>query len=160
MTHVYVLVLALLLGVIAGLRAMTAPAVVSWAAALGWIDVSDTWASWMGEPITVGLLSLLAVIELITDQLPKTPSRKTPMQFGARLVTAGFSGAVLAAQWGWEIGGLAAAVVGAFLGTMGGYEGRRRLVAANGGKDLPVALGEDVLAIGGGIVVVFLASLL
>jgi uncharacterized membrane protein len=40
MTQVLVIVLALLIGVIAGLRAMTAPAVVAWGAMLGWIDVA------------------------------------------------------------------------------------------------------------------------
>jgi uncharacterized membrane protein len=31
-------------------------------------------------------------------------------------------------------------------------------VAANGGKDRPVAIGEDVVAVGGGFLVAFLVS--
>jgi uncharacterized membrane protein len=158
MTHVSVLLLALFIGVIAGLRALTPPAVVSWAAFLGWLHVDHTWVSWIAHPITVGLLTLLLVIELITDQLPKTPSRKTPPQIGARLLTGAFAGAVIGAPWGWEITALAAAVVGAILGTLGGYEARKRLAAAFG-RDLPAAVLEDIVAVGGGFLVVYLASL-
>ncbi len=85
MTHALVLLLALLIGVVAGLRAITAPAVVAWAAFLDWINMSGTWASWVGNWITVTVLTILAVAELVTDQLPKTPSRKTPVQFVTRL---------------------------------------------------------------------------
>lgn len=158
MTHVLVLLLALGIGFISGLRAFTAPAAIAWAAALGWLDVSGTWASWMGHWVTVAILTALAVVEYITDQLPKTPSRKSTPQFAARLIAGGFAGAVIGAAWGYTIGGLGAGVVGAVLGTMAGYEARRRLVAANGGRDLPVALAEDLVAIGGGILIAYLAG--
>lgn len=158
MTHALVLLLALLIGVVAGLRTFTAPAVVAWGAMLDWIVLDGTWAQWMAHPITVTVLTILAVGELITDQLPKTPSRKTPMQFGARLVVGGFAGAVLGTAFGYTFGGLGAAVVGAVLGTLGGYEARRRLVARNGGRDLPIALFEDGVAVVGGLILVWLAS--
>ena len=96
MTFFLVLLFALLIGVVAGLRALTAPAVVAWAGALGWINLDGTWAQWVAHPITVAVLTVLALGELVTDQLPSTPSRRVPMQFGARLATGGFSGAVLA----------------------------------------------------------------
>ena len=44
MTYFLVLLFALLIGVVAGLRALSAPAVVAWAGALGWIDLGGTWA--------------------------------------------------------------------------------------------------------------------
>ena len=50
MTHFLVLLLALLIGVVAGLRALTAPAVVAWAAMLDWINLDGTWAEWLGHP--------------------------------------------------------------------------------------------------------------
>ena len=158
MTHFLVLLLALLIGVVAGLRALTAPAVVAWAAMLDWINLDGTWAEWVGHPITVAVLTILAVGELITDQLPKTPSRKTAMQFAARLITGGFSGAVIGTAWGYPWGGLGAGLIGAVLGTLGGYEARRRLAAANAGHDLPVALVEDVVAVLGGLAVAALTS--
>ena len=128
-----VLLLALLIGVVAGLRALTAPAVVAWAATLDWINLDGTWAQWVGHPITVTVLTVLAVVEFVTDQLPKTPSRKTPMQFVARLVTGGFAGAAHRHRVALHLGGLGAGVIGAVLGTLGGDRARRRLVAANGG---------------------------
>lgn len=160
MTHALVLLLALLIGVVAGLRAMTAPAVVAWAAFLHWINLSGTWASWVGHWVTVAVLTVLAVAELVSDQLPKTPSRKTPVQFITRLVTGGFAGAVVGTAWGYTWGGLGAGIIGAVLGTLAGYEARSRLVAARGGRDLPVALVEDVVAVGGGILVAYLTSVL
>jgi len=158
MTHFLVLLLALLIGVVAGLRALTAPAVVAWAAMLDWINLDGTWVEWVAHPITVTVLTILAVGELVTDQLPKTPSRKTPMQFAARLVTGGFAGAVIGTAWGYTFGGLGAGLVGAVIGTLGGYEARKRLVAATGGRDLPIALVEDAVAVLGGLAVAALTS--
>lgn len=159
MTQVLVLVLALLIGVIAGLRAMTAPAVVAWGAMLGWIDVTDKWSEWMAHPITVTVLTILLVGELITDQLPKTPSRKVPPQFIARLVTGGFSGAVIGSAFFHTFSATGAGVVGAVLGTLAGAELRSRLAATNNGNDRPGAFTEDVIAVGGGFLVAFLVSL-
>ena len=113
MTHFLVLLLALLIGVVAGLRSLTAPAVVAWAAMLDWINLDGTWAEWVGHPITVAVLTVLAVGELITDKLPKTPSRKSPMGFGARLVMGAFAGAVIGTAWGYTFGGLGAGLIGA-----------------------------------------------
>jgi uncharacterized membrane protein len=147
------LLMALVLGVVAGLRAMTAPAAVSWGAWLGWVDLSPTWAAFLGSGWAVLLLSVLALVELVTDQLPTTPSRKVPMQFGARIVTGGFSGAALAALSGNWIAGLAAGVIGAVIGTLGGAALRGRMAAAFG-SDRPAALTEDALAIGLGLIAV------
>lgn len=166
MTYFLVLLFALLIGVVAGLRALSAPAVVAWAGALGWITLDGTWAEWVAHPITVTVLTILALGELVTDQLPSTPSRRVPMQFGARLVTGAFAGAVLATgavvnPTAWVVvGAIGAALIGAVIGTLGGAEARQRLVAATGGHDLPVALVEDAIAILGGFAVVALASVI
>jgi uncharacterized membrane protein len=138
---------AFLIGVVGGLRALTAPAAVSWAAHLGWLKLEGTWLAFLGYSVTPYVLSALAIVELVTDQLPSTPSRKVPMQFGARIVTGAFSGAAIGSPSGVWIGGLVAGAVGAVAGTLGGYEFRTRLVAATGGKDLPIALLEDAIAI-------------
>ena len=133
MTHALVLLMALLIGIVAGLRSLTAPAVVAWAAFLGWINMHNTWASWVGNIITVIVLTVLAVGELVNDKLPKTPARTAAPIFAARIITGGFAGAVL--------------------GTLGGYQARKRLVAARNGQDLPVALLEDAVAILGGFAI-------
>ncbi|OAJ52179.1 hypothetical protein A6V36_18885 [Paraburkholderia ginsengiterrae] len=141
-------VLALLIGVVAGLRALTAPAAVSWAAHLGWLPLQDTPLAFLGFTATPYIFTVLAIAELITDQLPKTPSRTVPMQFGARLVLGGLSGAAIGAAHGSLPGGLIAGLIGAVIGTLGGARARGALARAFG-RDLPAALIEDVIAIAG-----------
>ncbi|BBX22921.1 membrane protein [Mycolicibacter terrae] len=153
MTHLIVLLLALLIGTVAGLRALTAPAVMAWAAALHWINLNGTWAEWLSHPVTVTILTVLAIVEFITDQLPNAPKRTVPMQFAARILLGGFAGAVLGTAWNFTWTALGAAVIGAVIGTLGGLAARQRLVAANGGHDLPIALLEDSVAVLGGIAI-------
>jgi len=160
MTHALVLLLALLIGVVAGLRAFTAPAVLAWAAIMQWINLSGTWASWMGHWATVAVLTVLAVAELVSDKMPTLPSRKSAPQFLVRIAAGAFAGAVLGTAWGYRWGSLGAGMVGAVLGTIGGYATRTGLVRANGGRDRPIALGEDVLAVIASIAVAYATSLL
>jgi uncharacterized membrane protein len=137
---------AFLIGVVAGLRSMTAPAAVSWAARLGWLHLGNTWLAFLGFAATPYILSVLAIGELIADKLPKTPSRKAPGPFIGRVVSGALCGAAL--------GSLLAGVIGAVAGTLGGYEFRARLVRATGGKDLPIALLEDAIAVGAAVWIV------
>jgi uncharacterized membrane protein len=148
-----VYLLALLIGVVAGLRAMTAPAAVSWAAHLGWLPLQDTPLAFLGFAATPYIFTVLAIVELITDQLPKTPSRTVPMQFGTRIVLGGLSGAAIGAAHGGLLGGLIAGVVGAVIGTLGGAKARASL-ARTFGRDLPAALIEDAVAIVGAVLIV------
>lgn len=148
---------ALLIGIVAGSRAMTAPAAVAWGAWLGWIDPSPTWAAFMATVWALVIFSLLALVELVTDQLPSTPSRKVPVQFGTRVVSGAFCGAVLGALTGATILGLIAGVVGAVIGTLGGAMLRGRL-ATSFGSDRPAALLEDAAAIVLGLVAVGIAT--
>src|SRR3954451_17223595 len=138
---------ALLIGVVAGLRTMTSPAAVSWAARTGLLHLGNTPMAFLGFAATPYILTLFAIGELITDKLPKTPSRKTLVPFTARIVTGAFSGAALGAPSGALAAGLIAGALGVVAGTLGCYEFRRRLVKATGGKDLPIALLEDAIAI-------------
>ena len=146
-----VLVLAFLMGVIAGLRSMTAPAAVSWAARLGWLHVENTWLAFLGFQFTPYIITVLAIGELIADKLPKTPSRKAAGPFGFRIVSGALCGAALG---GGSLGGAIAGALGAVAGTLGGYEFRMRLVKATGGRDFPIALLEDVIAVGGAVLIV------
>ncbi|CDZ36255.1 DUF4126 family protein [Neorhizobium galegae] len=141
-----VYILALLIGVVAGLRAMTAPAAIAWAAYLGWLNLSGSWLSFMGTIWAVGIFTILAVVELVTDQLPSTPSRKVPQQFGARLIMGALTGAAIGTPYGGWIVGLIAGIIGAAIGTYGGAAVRGKL-AASFGKDPPAAFIEDAVAI-------------
>jgi uncharacterized membrane protein len=145
--------LALLIGVIAGLRAMTAPAAVSWAASLGLLNLEGTWFAFLGYRITPWITTVLAIGELIGDQLPTTPSRKTLLPFATRIVMGGLCGGAIAAEGGSSFGGLAAGALGGVIGTLGGAEGRARLAAVFG-KDRPAALIEDAVAIIGAALIV------
>src|ERR1700694_4265600 len=100
--------MAFLIGVVVGLRSMTAPAAVSWAARLGWLHLENTWLAFLGFAATPYILSVLAIGELIADKLPKTPSRKSPPGFIGRVVTGALSGAALGAANQALLGGLLA----------------------------------------------------
>jgi uncharacterized membrane protein len=145
--------LALLAGIVAGSRAMTAPAAVSWAASLGALHLEGTWLAFMASRWTAWIFTVLAVVELVTDQLPSTPSRKVPMQFGARIVSGALCGATIGASGASWIAGFIAGVIGAVIGTLGGAEVRARMAKAFG-RDLPAAGIEDVAAVVLGLVVV------
>jgi len=140
-------ILAFLIGVVVGLRCLTPPAAVSWAARLGWLHLENTGLAFLGFSATPYILSVLAIGELINDKLPKTPSRKAPLGFTVRIISGALCGVGLCVSSGALVGGLLAGVAGSVVGTFGGYEFRSRLVKATGGKDLPIALLEDAIAI-------------
>jgi len=151
------LVLALLIGVIAGLRSMTAPAVVSWAARLGGININSSWLAFLGYSWTPWILSIAALGELITDKLPSTPSRKMPPSFAFRIVSGSISGAAIGISHGSLLLGLVGGAIGAVIGTLGGAAARSAL-AKIFGKDLPAALLEDAVAIVGAILILKAAA--
>lgn len=142
-----VVLLAFVIGVVAGLRAMMAPAAVSWAARLGWLHLSATPLAFFGAAVTPWIFTLLALGELVNDQLPSAGSRKAPPAFIARILSGALCGGAVGASSGSLAGGVVAGALGAVAGTLGGYELRRRLAKAFG-RDLPAALIEDLLAIG------------
>lgn len=131
---------------------MTPLAAASWAARLGFVNLEGTWLAFLGYFWTPIVLTVLAFVELVTDQLPSTPSRTVPQQFGARLVTGALAGMVFASSMSMAAGATAG-VVGAIIGTIGGARARARL-AASFGRDLPAALVEDAVTIIGAFLVV------
>ena len=149
------LVLCFLLGCVTGLRSLTAPAVVCWAAHFGWLHLAGSKLAFMDHPVALILFSLLAVVELISDKLPKTPARTAPPGLIARIVLGALSGAALAASAGSSmLIAAVAGIVGALFGTFAGYNIRHALVVRAHLPDFAVALVEDVIAIGGGFLIV------
>jgi uncharacterized membrane protein len=147
MNSLYALVFGI--GVAAGLRSLTPPALVAWAARLGWLNLSNSPFAFMGSTIAVVIFSLLALVELIGDLRPQTPKRTAPLPLTARVIMGGLCGACLCAAHNQAliigaIIGAVAAVIGAFAG----YEIRKRLVATLKIKDLFIALLEDLITIG------------
>jgi uncharacterized membrane protein len=150
-----VLLLAFLIGVVAGLRSLTAPALVSWAAHRGWLNLHNTPLSFMGSTAAVVLFTLLAVVELVADKLPRTPSRTKPPGLIARIVLGGLSGAGMALSGAQPIAlGAVLGVAGSIAGAFAGYEVRTGLVKALKVPDLVIALLEDAVAIAGGLFIV------
>ena len=152
MNSTIVLLLAAGIGVVAGLRSLTAPAVVSWAANLGWINLHNPPLSFMGSKWTVAIFTVLSVVELVADQLPSTPARTGAMGLSARIVTGALTGACLAAAGNAALWlGAVAGIVGAIAGTFGGYYARVGLVRSLRVPDFAIAIPEDVIAIGLGL---------
>ena len=137
---------------------MTPLAAVSWAAHGGWLPLRHTPLAFLGSTAAPYIATLLALGELINDKLPTTPSRKAPPSFVVRILVGAFCGAAIAWSGGGAVAGGAAGAVGAVVGTLGGYEFRKRLVQATGGKDLPIALLEDAIAVAGAFAIVSRAS--
>jgi len=135
-----------LIGIVAGLRTITPVAAVSWAAYLGWLQLSGTPLAFLGFRWTPWIVSVLAIGEFITDQLPSTPSRTVPIQFGARILSGAMCGAALGTTQNALIVGALLGALGAVIGTLGGRAARGAL-AAKFGKDRPAAFLEDAVAI-------------
>ena len=145
-------VLPFAIGIIAGLRAMTAPAAVSWAAKIGWLNLAPTGLAFLGYAFTPWIFTVLALVELVGDQLPSTPPRTVPIQFGTRIVSGGLSGAAIGAPHGGLLIGLVAGALGAIVGTLGGRAFRGKLAAAFG-SDPSAAFSEDAVAIVGAVLI-------
>ena len=148
------LFLAFLIGFFGGLRALTPPAATAWAVYLGWLKPERPLAL-IGSLAGVAIFTVLAVVELVADKLPQTPSRTAPPGLIARIVMGGLTGACIAAS------GVRGILLGALFGTAGGvvgcyagYRARTGLVKTLGVRDIYIALVEDLTAIAGSLWVV------
>ena len=154
-----VFVLAIGIGIVAGLRSLTAPAAVSWAAHLGHLKLQGTPFGFMGSSIAMAAWSVLALAEYVGDLLPNTPARTTPGPLLARILLGGLSGGCLCLSAGRSF------VVGALLGGLGGimgafagYQARTGLVRGLNARDAFIAIPEDLVAIAFAYLLVFVAS--
>ena len=151
----FALLLVFGIGVVAGLRCMTAPAVVAWAAHLGWINLNGSPLAFMGSAWAVGIFTVGALGEFVADQLPTTPARTAAVGLTARIVIGLLTGACLGIAGGvstW-LGALIGAI-GAIAGAFGGYQARVRLVRGLHVPDAAIAIPEDLVAIGLGLLLV------
>jgi uncharacterized membrane protein len=155
MTPSIALVLMFAIGMIAGLRALTAPAVVCWAAHLGWLNLGNSHLAWMGSTAAVAIFSILALAEIINDKLPATPSRLAPPSLAIRSITGAFSACGLAVAAGQSLlFAIVLGAIGALAGSFVGYYVRHQIVVGLKIPDFPVALLEDAIAIGCGLLIV------
>jgi len=154
------LLAALLIGILSGLRALTPVAVLTWAAQLHEVQFEGTHHSFLGSKIALVIFTLAALGELVRDKLPNTPSRTEFSGLIPRVLLGAFCGASLgllsAAVAGYPaitLGALAGAA-GAVVGCFGGYQARVGLRKALGVPDIVVALLEDLVAIGGSLLLI------
>lgn len=141
-----VIFFAFLIGVVAGMRSMLAPAALAVAAWRGDLTIGGTLIGWFARAWSAVLFPLLALGELIADTMPWIPSRTTAGPFIFRIISGAFCGAALATPTPYPMLGGIAGALGAVVGTLGGHALRAKMAAVFG-KDLPAALVEDVLAI-------------
>jgi uncharacterized membrane protein len=154
MDHPHVLLFVFLIGVVTGLRSLTGPAVTAWAARLGWLSLIGTPMHFMASIITVTIFTLLAVVELVADKLPSTPARTAPVGLSARVVMGGLCGATVAVAGGESMAiGIVLGALGGIAGAFGGYQVRTRSVKALGVPDVVIAVIEDIVAVGGGLLI-------
>ena len=148
-------VFAIGIGIFSGLRTFTAPALVSWAAHLGWLNLQGTPLAFMGSTIAVAILTLAALFEYVADKLPKIQARTAPPSLIIRIISGGLCGACICVSAGRSmlVGALLGAI-GTLIGTFGGYQLRKRLVSTLKVKDIFVAIPEDLVAIGLAYVIV------
>jgi uncharacterized membrane protein len=154
------LVLAFLIGVLAGLRSFTAPAAVAWAAHRRWLELRHSPLAFLHSPASWLIFTALALAELVADKLPSTPGRTQPLGLIARFLTGGLSGAAVAVSGASSLAfgavlGAAGGIAGAFVG----YQVRTRLVKALKVPDFVIAVLEDAVAIGGSLFIVCLCQL-
>jgi uncharacterized membrane protein len=151
----FTLLLVFGIGVVTGLRSMTAPAVVAWAAHLGWINLHGSPLAFMGSAWAVGIFTVGALGEFVADKLPTTPARTAALGLTARIVIGLLTGACLAVAGGasYWLGALIGAI-GGIAGAFGGYQARVRLVRGLHVPDAAIAIPEDLVAIGLGLLVV------
>jgi uncharacterized membrane protein len=148
-----ILFYAFLIGCVCGLRSMTAPAVVAWGAHLGWLHLQPGLLAFFAHKISLVIFSLFAIGELIADKLPFIPARTQAGPLAVRILFGALCGAALCHS------GAASPLVGAVLGGVGGVAGafagytyRRRLASLL--PDWVLALFEDLVAVGGGFLLV------
>ena len=143
------------LGVIAGMRSMGAPALVSdHLARAPSPELEHSPLRWMGTAKTANVTKFLAAGEIVGDKMPFTPNRIAPGPLFGRILSGGLSGAALCVAGGKRAEvGAAIGVAGAVAGAFGFYHLRRSLGQKTAIPDPVWGAVEDVLAFGGGWVV-------
>ena len=151
----FVLALAFGIGVVAGLRTFTAPAVTAWAAHLHWLNLSSSHLAFMGSAWAVAIFSLGALAEFVMDQLPGTGARTSAGPLTGRIVMGSLAGACLGVAGGAPVWlGVVMGAIGSVAGAFGGYHARVGLVRALHAPDFAIGIPEDLVAIGLGFLLV------
>jgi uncharacterized membrane protein len=152
-THIHPFGKAFGLGIIAGMRSMSAPALTShFLTKVPAIRLAGTpWRYMQSKPVSTGM-KVLAFTEMVADKLPSTPDRIAPPVLGARIISGALVGATLSQADGqpkWA--GALLGSIGAVMGSYGFYFLRKKLGQTTSIPDFAWALAEDALVLAGGI---------
>ena len=155
MSTSFVLFLAFAIGIVSGMRSLTAPAVAAWAAHRNWLNLAGTRLAFMGSTAAVAIFTVLAILELVADKLPSTPSRTAPVGLIARFFCGALSGACVGVSAGQTpTFGAVLGAAGGIAGAFAGYQWRTGLVRALKVPDFVIAVVEDAIAIVAGLFIV------
>lgn len=145
---------ALGLGIVAGMRSMTPPALLAHELhRTGSRNLDGTPLQFLATPQAAAVTPILAVSEIIADKTPWIPDRISPPGLIARSVSGALVGAALCS--GDEDQPLVGAVLGsvsALAAAFAAYHLRKRL-GEEGIPDPVLAVLEDALAVGGGLLI-------
>ncbi len=142
------------IGIVAGMRAMMAPAIVGYMANSGCLQVERDRFGILGRPGAFTILVGLAGGEMIFDKLPFMPKRTDTASLASRIVSGAICGATIcrAKERSMVIGAIAG-VFGAIGSTFAVFNIRQSLSQGLGIPDPAIALLEDTTAIWAGKVI-------
>ena len=130
------------IGAVAGLRSLTAPALLAQAARTQSIDLSDGPCAFLATQQAADIATGLALAEMVADKLPSTPDRTDPLLLAARAVSGAIVGAAVCSARKRDPG--LGAAVGAMAAIGAAFVGRALRKRFPG---IPMALLEDAMAI-------------
>ncbi len=150
MNPLFVLLTAVAIGLLTGLRAFTPVAFVSWLATWGWLPLAGSPFWFVGTTPCALILSIFAVGELVADKFPKVPARTQLGPLCGRIISGAISAVAICRAGGqaWLLGAICGAL-GSIAGAFGGYHIRRFLTQRLHIRDFVFALAEDLVAIVG-----------
>ncbi len=144
---------AVAIGIIAGMRSMSAPALAS-----SYLARNDNLAGSrlgvLASPAASTILKVLAAGEMIADKLPMIPARVSAGPLIARIASGAISGAAVstADKRGAGVGAVLGGI-GAVAGAFGFYHLRRGIGSETGVPDPLLGVAEDAIVICGGAAV-------
>lgn len=143
-------------GLLAGIRSMSAPALVSnYLAENRPQRLEDTPVEFLVSPAVGTVLQVAALGEMVADKMPFIPARTRVSSLLWRSLTGAITGATVGAVNKRQI--VTTAVIGAgfaIVGAYAAYEVRREVKERYGVPDALLGTVEDVLVLGGGAALV------
>ncbi|MDB4926494.1 DUF4126 family protein [Mucilaginibacter sp.] len=144
---------ALSIGILAGMRSASAPAVTSHILSHHHSKILEkSPLSFMQANAVANGLKIMTLAEFVGDKLPSTPNRIKPAVITVRCLSGALAGAgILKASGGNAIVGAILGGTAAFASTFGSFFLRRAMVISSGITDPIIGAIEDALVIGAGV---------